>query len=226
ATLLPFTGLGNNWAQGHIDLDPLYDELLAEQNCKYLFIVSNGIRQVFTTDPVEKLEDFKGMKLRSSGRWQVLWLESLGVGTVQMPSSEAYMALQRGVVEGILTSMTSYDNFKMWEVCKHITRMDQSIGNERVAMNLDVWNSLPGDIQQLMLDIDLEVSDFGFEQQMAYAEEAYGRLQKEQGVTIHLLSDEERARWVESAMFAWDQCEKEVPSAKPLIDVYREFAAG
>ncbi|MCH2394650.1 MAG: C4-dicarboxylate ABC transporter substrate-binding protein, partial [Oceanibaculum sp.] len=50
--------------------------------------------------PVRTLEDYKGMKVRTSGAWAEIATE-LGASTVVMAGSEVFPALERKVVDGI-----------------------------------------------------------------------------------------------------------------------------
>ena len=50
--------------------------------------------------PIRTLDDFKGLKLRTSGAWAEV-ANSLGASTVILPGGEVYPALERGVVDAI-----------------------------------------------------------------------------------------------------------------------------
>jgi TRAP-type mannitol/chloroaromatic compound transport system substrate-binding protein len=50
--------------------------------------------------PIRKIEDLKGLKLRTSGAWAEV-ATNLGASTVILPGAEVYPALERGVVDAI-----------------------------------------------------------------------------------------------------------------------------
>ena len=50
--------------------------------------------------PVRTLEDFKGLRIRTSGAWAEI-ASKLGATTVVLPGAEVYSALERGIVDAI-----------------------------------------------------------------------------------------------------------------------------
>jgi TRAP-type mannitol/chloroaromatic compound transport system substrate-binding protein len=66
------------------------------------FICGSVTREIFmhSHKKVQTLDDFKGMKIRTSGAWAEI-AQSLGASTVILSGSEVYPALERKVVDGI-----------------------------------------------------------------------------------------------------------------------------
>jgi TRAP-type C4-dicarboxylate transport system substrate-binding protein len=63
---------------------------------------------------------------------------------------EVYSSLQKGIIGGLWVSLEVLQSFRMAEVVKYVTRMNFEVGhNKYVAMNWDVWNKLPPDIQKV-----------------------------------------------------------------------------
>ena len=54
----------------------------------------------YTVNKIEKIDDFKGQKLRVAPLYRAFALK-LGTSPVTMPHSEIYAALERGVVNGL-----------------------------------------------------------------------------------------------------------------------------
>src|SRR5690606_18854038 len=63
------------------------------------FTLSSLDYNFYTTEPIESLDDFEGMRMRSTPGYQPL-LESLGVEGIQMPSGDIFSAMERGLIEG------------------------------------------------------------------------------------------------------------------------------
>ena len=51
-------------------------------------------------------------------------------------------------------------DFKFAEICKYVTMTDAVIYPFSVVMNLDKWNSLPKDVQKVMMDMAREHSEW------------------------------------------------------------------
>ncbi|MCA1961711.1 MAG: TRAP transporter substrate-binding protein [Desulfomonile sp.] len=162
---------------------------------KIMYLHGHGPGIVNTKKPVEKLEDLKGMKLRCTGTSSKV-ASALGATPVAMPQTETYDALQKGVVEGVLSPIEVLKGWKFAEVTNCTT---QNFGSSYsllffVAMNKKKWNSLPKDVQEtiekinkewidktakLWVDLDKEGTEFALAK----------------GHKIIQLSKEEDARW-------------------------------
>ena len=70
--------------------------------------------------PVNKLEDLKGMKIRCTGTSSKI-VTHLGATPVAMPQTEAYDALQKGVVDGVMSPIETAKGWKFAEVVKYHT---------------------------------------------------------------------------------------------------------
>lgn len=65
---------------------------------------------------IENPQDVSGLKFRGAGGDSEHMLQDLGAGIVSMPSSELYSALQTGVLDGTLTSYSSFMSYQLYEV--------------------------------------------------------------------------------------------------------------
>jgi len=144
---------------------------------------------------VRKMEDLKGLKIRSHGTTAKV-VRALGGTPVAMPMPELYQALQRGVVDGALYPVEVNKGWKMAEVVKFLTD-DYPIANTStfyVVMNKDKWNSLPKDVQETIIQINKEwIPKHGAAWDSSDAEgRAYMR---KMGRTIIPLSEAEGERW-------------------------------
>jgi TRAP-type mannitol/chloroaromatic compound transport system substrate-binding protein len=82
------------------------DELLADWRMEKFGVVAFpcgvGTAEVgmISTKRIQKLDDFKGVKMRTSGAWAEIGA-GLGMSTVSMAGSEIYPALERGVIDAL-----------------------------------------------------------------------------------------------------------------------------
>ncbi|HUE88340.1 MAG TPA: TRAP transporter substrate-binding protein, partial [Vicinamibacterales bacterium] len=115
---------------------------------KTLALYPYGPQHVFCKDEVSGLADLKGRRVRSYTRSMSALLEHVGATPVSMPFAEVYPALQRGVVDCAITSITSSNSGSWPEITTHVLTIALSHGMNANFMNLDKWNSLPPEAQE------------------------------------------------------------------------------
>jgi TRAP-type transport system periplasmic protein len=120
-----------------------------------------------TPDPVSCRDRFldseqawQGALVRVAGKWQTQALERWGAKAVVIDLGEAYTAIQRATADCLLLVYNLLDSFKLYEVAKYVTRIDHSINLVAVTANLDAWNKLPPEDQQILLDAGRESQDY------------------------------------------------------------------
>jgi TRAP-type transport system periplasmic protein len=181
----------------------------------------------FSKKKISKLEDWKGLKVRCGGSVQCMATSQLGASGVAMAGSEAYMALQTGVIEGTLSGIeTAYDR-KYYEPCKYALKQTLSFGALVLLMNKGVWNSLPPDLQNVIEQTAQEVNAADVrkraeDEKMLWAE--YGKRAE-----VYTISKEEAAKWKGmmdsvSQKYVQDAASKGYP-AKEALQLIRKVAA-
>jgi TRAP-type transport system periplasmic protein len=115
-------------------------------------------RNLITTKntPVNKLEDLKGLKLRTGGGTVDL-IKAWGAVPRAMPMSEAYEALSKGVVDGTFAVAETLKGFKLAEPVKYLTIPPVSTSScQCVVMNKQKWNALAEDVKKIFTDVSNE----------------------------------------------------------------------
>ena len=125
---------------------------------KVMYLMAHGPGILNTNKkPVNKLEDMKGLKIRCTGTSSKI-VSRLGATPVAMPQTETYDALQKGVVDGVMSPIETAKGWKLAEVVKYHTLnygSAYSLGFF-VVMNKQKWNALPKDIQATIEKINEE----------------------------------------------------------------------
>jgi len=124
-----------------------------------MFGYTGGAGKLHTKRPVYKLEDLKGMKIRTAGLMTEI-IRHLGGAPVALPMNESYDALSKGLVEGILTQCEALEGWKLAEVVKYTTDCQgvAYAGAQFIVMNKDRWNGFPPDIQKIIKELNEEWS--------------------------------------------------------------------
>ncbi|MBF0278856.1 MAG: TRAP transporter substrate-binding protein DctP [SAR324 cluster bacterium] len=133
--------------------DPNYQRELKEWNLTWVGqVTASGPITALVTKPVRKLEDWKGVKVRTFGVYFPALLKSWGATPVALAWSETYDAISRGVVDGVM-SLSSAMAFAVpqYEVTKfHIETLTGYLAHP-IVMNTDKWNSLPENVKALFV---------------------------------------------------------------------------
>lgn len=178
---------------------------------KVLFLTTSPPHMLFAKRPVKNLEDLKGLKIRSTGTSAKV-VAALGGVPVAMPMSEAYDALSKGVVQGIIGPYEPMKGFKLAEVVSDSTEYGTAYVNANyIIMNKDKWNGLPADVQKIVENINEEwIERMG---------KLWDELDKEgkdvflqKGGKVVVLSKEENARWTEKLRPILDDYAKDMKS--------------
>lgn len=138
----------------------LYDKMKPKEfdETQVMFIHAHGPGLIHTRDkPVRKLEDLKGLKIRSTGMSAEV-VKALGATPVPMPMPDSYQSLQKGVVDGSAYPVEANKGWKLGEVVDYMTAAYSAAYTTSffVVMNKDKWNSLSKQDQQIIEQINKE----------------------------------------------------------------------
>lgn len=194
---------------------------------KVLTMFTSPPSNIMSRKPIRKLEDMAGMDLRASGGAADI-LKAWGANQIGMPMSATPEALQKGVVEGLLSSLDVMKDLKFAELCRYVTVTDTVIYPFAVVMNLDRWNSLPPEVQQAMEGMAEEHAEWTGNYVDNHVKDALEWSKETHEVEVIRLSEEERARWNDRLTHitdAWitDAAGKGLPAEQIVSDI-RELA--
>lgn len=121
-------------------------------------ITVEALDGIFAKRPLATVADFKGMKIRTAGLFPTLALQKMGAATLSIPTAEILEALQRGTVDAIQTSRGWGLGFGLPDVCTHISYWKaQSMFSGMLIVNKAKFDSLPADLQKIVLDTGKEM---------------------------------------------------------------------
>jgi len=176
--------------------------------------------------PISKLDDLKGQKIYGPGGYAGI-VKRFGAVPTFIPGPEAYEALQRGVLDGLVFPFSPIYSFRFYEVRKvfvDFTFAGAQTG-AAIAINQDVWNKISPKDQKAMEEISVGMADYYIEQYketFAYLMDYY----KSKGNTFISLSPKEQARVRERcAQEMWDEwvatAEKKGVPAKEFLKRFK-----
>jgi TRAP-type C4-dicarboxylate transport system substrate-binding protein len=106
----------------------------------------------FGKKPLEKLEDFKGLKIRATGKMWGDIITALGGTPVEVATADVSSALDTGMIDGTFFTWSGAMAFGIETVTKYRTIFGASQDIHLIVMNKNTFNKLPPDIQKIFND--------------------------------------------------------------------------
>ena len=162
---IPFTfeNRAHFWNFANSDLAP---EFLNEPQelglpVRGIFYGEEGFRHFFTVNPVNGIEDMKGLKLRvSNDPVMTGMVESLGASPTVVSFGELYSALQTGVVDGAEQPIANYKSNAFPEVANNLILDGHTLGAVQVIITDNAWNKLTENQQACIMEAGKYAQDF------------------------------------------------------------------
>jgi len=121
-----------------------FEKAYEAKNLKLLLIADNGFREVTSNKKLEKLEDFKGLDIRTMENpiHLAIW-QALNANPTPMNRSEVFLALQQGLLEAQEDPNTNNLLNAYNEVQKYAVQTNHLFHDVTVITNLEFYNTLP-----------------------------------------------------------------------------------
>ncbi len=201
---------------------------LEEKGLVGLVYWENGFRNVTNSArPIEKLEDFNGIKLRVMPNPVFIdTFKRMGANAVPLPFSELFTALETKAVDGQENPYNTILSSKFYEVQKYLSVTNHVYSPWIVTVSKRWWDGLSATEQGILMDAAEKARDAEREDTRREASQALAAL-KERGMQINEVSPEEIQRMREQAQPAiqtvidavgqdlFDQVQAEVEKAAP-----------
>jgi len=166
------------------------------------------------TDP----QSVQGLRMRAADPLFELMLQAAGASVVNIPSTEAYAALQAGSLDALLTSYEGFMSLRIYEQAKFATvGSTLFMSLTPLVMSLATWNKLSPE-QRSALEEAAEISDSYFESIQRDVERRMVTTLRNASVAIHRMTKEDYLTWLELAQkTAWLEYIKTNPRAQDLL---------
>lgn len=118
---------------------------------KVLLLMTHNGALIHTVDkPVRKLSDLKGLRMRSPGPAVNAMLEYEGASAVALPPSQIYEGLEKGSLDGLVTTWDLVAAVRANEVLKYHTDCRLYAAAFFYLMNKNSYAKLPKELQKLI----------------------------------------------------------------------------
>lgn len=178
---IPAIGLPNN-----LKTTAIYRELLEKfpeiqqenekSGTRWVSIAGMPPNNLHTTKKQVKVpKDLKGTTMLANGAQMGALMTSNGGTALSLGPMDWYTSLQKGLGEGIFSHYPAMDGFKLMELAKYHTEVGEGgLGSTGFGyiVNLKTWNSLPPDLQQIIVEGFDWINDEAMKMNIALIEKA------------------------------------------------------
>jgi len=183
---------------------PMFAKLLREEplvsefrkhNMYPFSVMTTDAYEFYTKDLVRMPGDLKGMKIRGAGSTQLTTITAGGGIPVTVAPTEAYVAVQRGTIDGVFFPVTSGPAYALEEVTKFLTDGTYAAGGGFIlAINNSVFEGLHAKQKAAILKAGEEVAASGGKFVADRVAQTHVTV-KAKGVQVTVLTAAEKAAW-------------------------------
>ena len=183
-----------------------------------------GHESLISSKPIPDVASIKDFKFRSPPGMESMIFTALGAKPIVMDFGEVPTALQTGLIDGAdYSSLATNYAGGHYEQNKYATYPGfHSMPADHLACNTKVWNKLkPHEKGAMLAAIEIcgRTITSLVERKNAEAVKALTAM----GVTLHDWSREDRLKFRNAALGAWEEWKKKSPEAAALIEIHKAY---
>jgi len=219
-----FVGETDTWLDFAESLREPLTDLYANYNIKYIagnyqgtsVFLSNGFQ---ITSP----EDLSGKSVRATGTWLSRAVETWGGAAVSLGLADLPNGLERGTVDAAYTAWSVAIPNSLYEVSDYITYTNICETYACLLMNLDTWNSLTAEQQDILMEAGRQFEEYSVELAVQMEEEGK-QTAAENGCEVYTLTDEEKAAFVDELDPLFEECSTSLTeNGKEILDIINSY---
>lgn len=183
--------------------------------------------QFHTIDPVKSVDELKGKKIIV---WDADTLEiakALGANPIRMSSPDTYLALSKGMADGVLCPLAPVRSYKVNEAAKHHLILNLGVNSFVENVHTPLWNEMPKDMQDWLKEQGGKKMALAIGQSLDDGAARDTKWMEDQGNTFYYLTDEERVKALEPLKIFIDKwktetCKNEDPAVVEKVLKYAQ----
>ncbi|MGK7663398.1 MULTISPECIES: TRAP transporter substrate-binding protein [Marinovum] len=183
----------------------LFNELVNPYGLQFLGASATGVEAFLSTKPLYGVDDLKGIKMRAPEGMVQEVFAAAGASPVNLPGSEVYTALEKGVIDAADYTVFSTNHAQgMHEFAKYpLYPGFHSMPVIDVSLNKAIYDGLPEDLQTILNESVSVFAEDMITQLDEQNEAAVAEAQADPEITVIDWSDEERAKFRGIAKSQW-----------------------
>lgn len=144
-------------SQSWLDRFPQFSEEYERANLKIIGLRPFANYGLLCVKPIRSIEEFKGTRIRGFGRAMPALIKALGAVPVTMGTTDAYEALERGILDCTPTDPSLAVGYKFTEVAKYYLQVPiGATWGQHLVMNKSKFDGLPKEIQDIVIQLGVE----------------------------------------------------------------------
>ena len=201
----------------------MQQELLDGYGIRNLGMAADGFRQVYSQDPINTVEDLKGLKLRLPDiSVYIETFQALGAATTIVPGAELYTALQNGTVNALERPADGMYSNNLYEQTKYVVKTDHIFVDVGLFVSETVFSKMDADAQAVILQAGKEVSEEHFEYMRQRDQDSLNALLTE--CEQELLEPDTTEMREISVSTVWPKFLKDIDGGQELVDAIQALA--
>lgn len=175
-----------------LGLKEIIRKAYAKHNIFYVGVIPSNNQVLLSKFPLKTAADFKGKKLRATGIYAEVVTQA-GASAVYFPWGEIYGSLEKGVIDGVIAGpISSQADSGFHEPTKYLLETPITpVDTWSLHVNMDAWNALPEDLQQIFIQSTSYASDI-FTASYYVHDVQYRHQLVEKGFTFTSLSEKDQ----------------------------------
>lgn len=146
-------------------------------------------QNLWSKTPIQTIADFKGKKIRVNNTESAQLLNALGAKPTPIAWGEIPSALQRGLIDGIMSASCAGYQHGFGQVTKHLQNWKTGpIVGWAILVNKDVWAKVPADLQKMIKDEMWALQEESFHTYYQYQNEMQKKIEAD-GAKFWVASD-------------------------------------
>jgi TRAP-type C4-dicarboxylate transport system substrate-binding protein len=206
------------WEERKSGAFELWGEIFEKRvNSKYIGRLHNLLPfKVFCNKKIEKVDDFKGMKIRVMPLY-IPFMKALGATPVTISPDEIYTSMERGVVDGFMWPNVGVISWGLQEVTKYVIDPGVFQMEPATMINMDKWKKIPKDMQ-VLLDEIMQDMEYIASMRNALIEAKEDRVRKKAGMKTLELPPAEAEKFVRTCYDkTWEFVIESAPEYGPKL---------
>jgi C4-dicarboxylate-binding protein DctP len=208
------------------DVRTKLDELAAQKKMKIMVYIPYPAETfgLISTKPLKIPSDCKGKVLRATDNMQADLAKLWEGGASFLSGAELYMALQRGTIDGVFSTLQTLVERKLYEVAPYFTTVPALYVTAIVSVNKEYFEKLPEELQKIMLDVSKEIERNSLQKALESAKQDINYLNKKGLNPPYTPTSAEMALWQKGSDAIIEGEMKRIPGGIELLKKAKSIA--
>ncbi len=203
----------------------LMGELIEPYGLHFIGVSTPGLEAFVSKVPLNGVDDLKGVKIRTPEGLISNVFAAAGAAPVNLPSSEVYTSLDKGVIDAADYSVFSVNQETgLNDIAPNpVYPGFHSLPLIEISMNKDTWDALPDDMKKVLEDSVKVFQQTQIETLKERDLKAVEDAKASGKITVHNWSPEDRAKFRGIARGEWEKVAQKSEMAQKVYDGLNKY---